>query len=711
MKKTISLNGEWDFKVKDSDTKITVPSNWYLQGHDFAGEAEYSRSFNIEKEKGKKYFVVFNGVDYFAEVLINGKFAGRHEGYFQKFRFDITPHLKAGENKLTVKVNSPKEDISIWPDKKYLIKGIFNHHDARPGSWNKKTGQDKNTGGIWNDTAIEVVDEVEIRRLKITPYLKADGVWNVGCEMQVMNYENVPVSADVTELMAPHTFKGKEEKLTKKTILYPGMNTVVLHTDLKNPRLWWTWDFGQPDLYKFNLSVKTENGVRDAVEEISGIREFRKGTDNFWYLNGKRIFLRGTNIIPTQWLSEYTQEKIKKDVKMLKDANLNIVRIHAHVNRAELYREFDREGIMVWQDFALQWGYETTPAFMENASAQIKDMINMHYNRTSIVIWCCHNEPFVNEKQLDPVLYKKVREEDSGRYIEQASDFKQHHYQGWYYDDNFINAAGTFENLKNAFLLSEYGAQGLPCLDTIKKMEKIVATGIWPPDFNAWEYHDFQYKTTIDIARVSMGNSIEEFIENSQAFQAKLIKEQTETFRLQRYKMTNGILHFMFCECWPSITWAVVDYYRIPKKGYFQLKESMQPVLPGFRLFTTRISQGDPIGFGQLWKLFFVINDSPKPIENASANISISGPSGKTYFDKTVTLPLIPADTAVFPFDSGAVFESFENDKFNTPRDAEIGTHSMDITLKTGKGKLIGTNKYSFQVVKAGLKPDPWSRG
>jgi len=700
MKKNLNLNGLWNFYFEKNKEKIKVPSNWYLQGFDIYGKAEYERDFTLKnKLKNKKYFINFTGVDYFADVYVNGKFAGSHEGYFQKFRFDITDIVKKGKNNIRVIVNSPKEKPgSEWPDNKHLIKGIFNHHDARPGGWSHELGQDKNTGGIWNDVYLEIVDLIEIEKVKITPYLKDDGKWNAGCEIFINNFTNKKKNCVLNVDMMPFNFKGTGYSKKKNFTLNPGVNKFLVHIELENPQLWWTWDFGKQNLYEFSCKIVAE-GIKDIFTELSGIRELKKSkTDNNWYLNGKRIFLRGTNIIPAQWLSEYNIDKIKKDVKMLKEANLNIIRVHAHINRKELYEELDKEGIMVWQDFALQWGYETTDEFMENASRQIKEMINQFYNHPSIVIWCCHNEPFINEKQLDPVLYKKVREEDSVRYIEVASDFKQHHYPGWYYDDNFSNAADVFENLQKAGIITEYGAQALPCLETMKKIFK--EEDLFPPNWEKWEYHNFQYKQTINIKKVEIGNSIEEFIENSQKAQADLIKEQTETFRRFRYKWLNGVFHFMFCECWESITWAVVDYYRIPKKGYFALKTAMQPLYPGFRLMTKTLSQGDLIGWGTLWTQIFIINDFPYEFKDLKINLQIVDPDGKPYFDISNEIKQIKPDCIVNPFEK-QVIENFEGDQFRVPKDAKLGIHKIKLTLYDSENKKIAENEYEFTVKKA----------
>lgn len=694
MKKNIMLDGLWNFKIADKIKKIKVPVNWFLEGYDYAGQAEYQRRFNIKKIQDRKYYIVFKGVDYFTDVFINNKFVGKHEGYFQRFRFDVTEFIKNGNNEIKVLVNSPKEDEVIWPDKKILIKGIFNHHDARPGSWDKKTGQDKNTGGIWNSVYIEEVEKIEIEYVKITPILKEDGIWVVNSELFVNNYTGQIVESQFDIIISPYNFKGKSFNKKEKIFLKQGLNKINLFIELDSPQLWWTWDIGKPNLYKFIYKVKTDI-CKDVFTEICGIREFKKSKDNFWYLNNKRLFLRGSNIIPTQWLSEYTNEKIKKDIKLIKEANLNIIRVHAHVNREEFYKETDKQGIMVWQDFALQWSYDTSDKFTNNAVSQIKDMVHLLYNRTSIVIWCCHNEPSVNEKQLDPILEKKVREEDAVRHIERASTFSQHYYPGWYYDYSPQNLYFDMLKVKKSFVISEYGAQALPCLSTLKKMfnEK----ELFPPNIEKWQYHDFQPEFTFNIAKIKMGNSIEEFIENSQNYQAKIIKELTEFYRLCRYENINGILHFMFVECWPSITWAVVDYYRNPKKGYFALKEAMQPVYPGFRVIRKKFSKTERITWNNILEMIFVINDLHVEIKNTRFVLQVLDAAGKIYINISKKIKCIASDAITYPFRDMALGE---NDKGSyIPEEVKIGIHKIQLHIYQDK-KVIASNSYEFEVTE-----------
>ena len=198
---TYSLDGQWQFTRLSESTldersipvkalkprKIKVPSNWYLEGEDFAGEALYETAFEVHHlEPGQAAFLRFNGSDYFTKVELNGKLLGYHEGYFQTFDLVATQALEV-ENHLRVWVESPKENRKIWPHHKILIKGIFNHHDARPGSWDEERGQDQNTGGLWNSVELLVVDRVFLKQVRVHPVLLPNGQAVVQFKLTLLN--------------------------------------------------------------------------------------------------------------------------------------------------------------------------------------------------------------------------------------------------------------------------------------------------------------------------------------------------------------------------------------------------------------------------------------------------------------------------------------------------------------------------------------------
>ena len=714
MTQALSLNGRWRFTqlaestldkrsipLKTPKTRfIEVPSNWYLQGEDFAGEALYEREFEVSHlKKGQAAFLRFKGADYFLKAELNGHLLGNHEGYFQTFDFAATTALR-DQNHLKVWVESPKENRKVWPHDKHLIKGIFNHHDARPGSWDIEHGQDHNSGGLWNGVELLIVDHVFLKRQQVDSVLLKNGQAVVNLKLVLVNVaESGTYDIEVD-------FKGEgfaDKAKTKKNVyLQRGQTEVHISQTFKKPRLWWTWDQGQPNLYKASIFIRnSETGHAVEKSELRfGIRQIQVTPEWKFLLNGRQFFPRATNIIPTQWLSEYTVDKAKRDVQMMKEANLNGVRVHAHVNREEFYAACDEAGLFVWQDFALQWSYEATDAFIRNACRQVKDMVKLLYNHPSIIVWCCHNEPSFNKDELDPVLARAVKEEDDSRFVDTQSDFRYHPYPGWYWEDSTIKDAFGAIGPDTTFF-SEFGAQALPCVETLKKT--FSKKELWPPDWKAWALHDFQYHQTFNVAQVEMGKTLQEFVTNSQEYQAWLLKEYIQSFRLKKYKPMNGYFQFMFVDCWPSITWSVVDYFRKPKEGYRALQTASQPLLPVWRIHTTRYNRGDVLNWGSSFLTGLqVINDYPHAFQGLKVEARVVDPKGKVLFRETRTCA-VPADSVTQPF---AAQERFNHTKgFTIPDKGLYGAYQVQLRVWDKKGKLVAHNEQDFEVVPKKLKP------
>ncbi len=630
---TFSLNGKWQYIIdpKDSgerqrlfDTSkkfnhaktMNIPNNWQVAGIDnYSGTVWFKKEFDGTNIKDDEDAILqFSGVDYFAKVWFNGEFLGEHESYFQPFEFDITEHLQA-KNCLIVKVSSPAEPAgkNAWPHRKRLIKGVFGHHDVRPGSWHEKLGQTKGTGGIWTDVKITVCKKTRLSGMKISPKLKA------GYEAADLNIELFAENTTTSErkTLVVIEISGPDGKLAdifkSRLELRPRINVFDVKTTLKNPLLWWPRELGDPNMYfaKASLLDADTGELLSQTGSRFGIREIKIGENKSWIINGKRLFIRGSNIIPEEYLSTYKEDRIKKDVELIKEANCNAVRVHAHVNRKELYDALDEAGIMVWQDFALQWEYVDTPEFIAEAVRQIRDMVNLLHNNPSIVVWCCHNEPVAKAKELDDRLFEAVSQEDSTRAIFKSSDFNEHPYPGW-----FWGHYRYFLSLVGKPFPSEFGAQALPGEATLKKM--FSKEDLWPPRWTAWAYRDFVYEQTFHIACVKQGRTLKEFVSNSQQYQSDLIKFAVETYRKHKWSQITGIFHFMLLEPWPAISYSVTDYFRNRKKGFFSLKKSFQPIAVLASLQRKTYGLGRKIE-GQFW----IVNDYHRAYKNAKIVFSI----------------------------------------------------------------------------------------
>jgi len=527
--RTVSLNGEWSYAplarttlkpdgsiVEDKSNlppprEMSVPSNWHLSGlPNFNGRVRFERDFDFAEKLAlsDRAFLVFRGVDYFVEVELNGVQVGRHEGYFQTFEFDVTPQLKRGRNHLAVTVDAPLEEPgTVWPDHKRMIKGVLSHWDCKPGNVYRATGQDGTTAGIWNDVTVEVRHVAWLGNVKIQPVLHerklATGQsGDSGFDAKVF------ITAEVTAARPGRytlTAQAGGAKASAVLDVTSAGTTALLVLPMEQPRLWWTWDLGEPYLYTCKLTLATEAETVYTREVNFGVRSIALDEKTGeWRLNGVRFFIRGTNVVPELWLSRYAPERIAQDIKLLRDAHINGVRVCVHVNREELYEALDRAGIVAWQDFPLQWDYTRTDQFMQEAARQLRDMIRQFYNHPSIITWVCQNESTAyNVNVLDPFLARVGAQEDSSRPVRPTSVYAEHHYQGWYSGDyhNYVAVLG-------GPIISELGAQAFPSLVETREM----FGDAWPPDWQKLAYHDFQYEQTFHVAKVPMGSTWAEFV-------------------------------------------------------------------------------------------------------------------------------------------------------------------------------------------------------
>ena len=661
MTNEMDLGGVWRYQVADSDEfaqaawdtsgwpEMILPRNWFLGGLDHHGVVWFRSEFNVERPTDRYATLRFDGVDYAADVYLNGTHLGHHEGYFEGFAFDATGAVRDGPNTLAVRVDSPFEPVGLdgWHMRKRLIKGVLNHHDCRPGGGWVATGQAHNTGGIWNRITLRFHGPITIDRLLLRADLADDPPRLVG-ELTLTN-RATEVTTDLHVQVAPENFdSGCMYDGTMIVTVPAGTSSHDIVLPVPDVHVWQPWDRGFPHLYHVSVTapqVGFEHHTTFGFRLVTVDEAYR------WTVNGRPYFLRGTNYIATQWLAEALFPDVaadrrhpfpppanvspltgetwfERDVRLMREANLNLVRVHAHVLPGEFHDACDRAGILVWQDFPFQWGYRDDPEFHAEAERQARAMVEQLYNHPSIIVWCMHNEsPWDAEwmageaggsfdpdhnRALDQRLTEVARAIDPTRHTQMNSGTGDSHvYPGWYYGHWRDYAGGDH----GAPFPTEYGAQALPVIDTTRHIfsrfgpdaghAALVRFKAWidtqpkwalakdmpprdevPPELHddyavwqAWRFHDFQPPETFYTAQVELGDSLEKFIANSQAYQNQIIQLATENYRRHKYDKNNGVIQFMFVEPWPAITWAVLDYWRRPKPGYAVLKTAMQPVL------------------------------------------------------------------------------------------------------------------------------------
>lgn len=703
----MDLSGRWSYapdadnrlneteareKLRQSGTPtMPVPSNWSRQDPallNYNGVVWFGRPFTAKKPAGNdRVFLEFGGVDYEADVFLNGKPIGRHTGYFQTFRLDATSAIRSGENWLTVRVHSPVDQG--YPDTKTLVKGIFVHHDCRPGSNSGQQNQNEPTGGIWNGVKLVRTGAVTIERVMIQAE-PAGTKSPVTLNYVLRNHSSTRQTIDLGLSIRGKTFTSEPVTVAEHMTIPAGaLETVTLTAVLDDPKLWWTWDRGRPDLYRAVSTISIGNRSAETREDIFGVRkiEFDEKTLTM-KLNGKNLFHKGSNYIPTQWLSSYSPDDFRRDIRLMKNANLNSIRVHAHILPHAFYDAADEAGILVWADFAMIWGYDTGEVFAREALRQYREFIEDWFNHPSIWLWCAHNEGSAND-MLNIRLTELGRKIDltrpqlknSGKWPPGPGGWDEHEYAGWY-----VGSYLDYASKKHGFV-TEYGAQGIP-----RRAQEFLAAGNrWPPDIDDWKYHDYQPNENLRaLGPLNLYTGVDDYTDASLKYQYDLVRFATEAYRRTKYAPCGGIYHFMFTECWPAMTWAVVDHRRDPKPAYVALRDAMAPVIVSLEVGKRTVFTGDAVEI-PVW----VVSDRTVPLSGWLVRYGVR--------DGQIQESPVRMDA-----DAAAVVATFRMNIPDSPRDANDKNPNLRVfaELSDDNRQVISTSEWEFLI-----STDPYQLG
>ena len=579
---------------------IAVPGHWRstpaFADHD--GPLLHRARFEQSPGAGdRRWWLRFDGLFYEGDVWLDGTYLGATEGYFFAHEFEVTEQLRArSEHQLAVEVAcSPQTNRAH----KRNITGVFQHWDCLDPDWNP--------GGIWRPVHIEESGPVRIRHL-VTRCLEATPA------RAVLSLTADLDAAEATEVHL-RTTVGAADHGTDRT-LAAGANTVEWTVTVERPQLWWPHALGDAHLEQTTVEVR----VRDAVgSRVSDRRRFRTGLRQVsmrkWVLsvNGERLFCKGANLGPTRMaLGEATPDELAADVEAAKATGLDLLRVHGHVGRPETYDAADRAGMLLWQDFPLQWGYARS--IRRQAQRQATEMVAMLAHHPSVAIWCGHNEPMGLDispeaytephrlaglglralvSQQVPTWNKTVLDRTVKRAIEAADGTRpvikhsgvlprlptlegtdSHLYFGWYWGDERDLPGFARAMPSQVRFPTEFGAQAVPETDGFMDASR------WP-DLD-WERlgrtHNLQL-ALLDRHVPREGRTYEEWKDASQAYQATLLRHHVETLRRLKYRPTGGFCQFAFADAHPGVTWSVLDHERVPKAGHAALADACRPVI------------------------------------------------------------------------------------------------------------------------------------
>ena len=662
-RQTIDLGGLWEYKKEETDKaveeyrvgdlmepegwkKITVPNNWYLtEIGDYFGTIWFRTQFDSPKSvKGQHIWLRFGAVDDIADVWLNGEYLGRHEGIFSPFEFDITDYLKEGErNELLVRDSAPRDEHRLGAMTSFR--------------------QDGNSAGIWDKVELVKRPEKFIEYCKISTklVLKKDWVGDgqdkdtgsalVSMDITLNNQTEKTVTGSLRALMEPANFEGDDRIVSERQVVIPPGRTVVkLAMTVEDAKLWWTWDHGYPNLYNMKLSwQEDETTIRFGIKEV--IYDEKQGT---WYLNGKKIFLRGTRYISSLWMSEAGMDMWKPDFDKMIRMNINSIRIGSHVEKDGLYSLCDELGLLMWQVFPLHYCVSDDD-LISRASDMVRDMGMMLTNHACMGMWSVYKEPEVyqlvdkpnNYIRMCQILEETLKAIDPVRLVH-LGDYREgvmNIMPGCCSDGD-----ADVHDLNVPPNIVEFGSQSIPCMETLKTF--IPEDKMWPPHWDTWKYWGSFYSDTFKSGEVELGNSLEAFIENTQDYEAELVKDQIEFLRQKKYDPVSSMYLSYWSDACPVIGSGLLDYYRRPYKVYDYMQQvytpvlvSMEPCLHPYRLGKEKVFYAGKTFTARVW----LINDHYDTISDAKLSWKVTDcETGEVLAQNAFRLNIL-ADSAEIP--------------------------------------------------------------
>ena len=717
------LNGTWSATLPDDELRraypdvqhddsgweqLEVPGLW--RSNPAFADAEsvlYRRRFHrADAGPGRRTWLGFEGLCYQGDVWMDGSYLGDTEGYFAPHLFEITDQCRERDDHvvaLELTCRNPGDRTQ-----KRNLTGVLQHWD--------QFDQDQNPGGIWRKVWVEDTGPIRITSLRVT-VVEADA------ERAIVAFDAV-LDSVATHTVELRTYvdpaqdqpgEGRLATVVEEHVLSAGENRLEWRVAVDEPDLWWPVGLGEPTLHDIRVDAVLAGAVSHTRKRRLGFRgiELRNWIAS---INGERLHLKGVNVGPIRAdLSAITDDDVEVTLERVVELGLNTIRVHGHVAPPQLYRAADRLGVLVWQDFPLQWGYARgVRAAAERQAVQMVDLLAHH---PSIVVWCGHNEPVPldvrpghrpdaepanrflrrgalqqglpswNRTVLDRGVRRAIRGADASRpaiphsgvlpHPPQLDGTDGHHYFGWYQGE-----ARGLEDLavrvpRMIRFVSEFGAQAMPDLGTLGLAHLRDA----PIESVDWEDLRDRLGLQFDIATTHVPleghETLGSWAAATRAHQADVVRQNVETLRRLKYRPNGGFCHFHLSAPDPMVTFALFDAAGVAQPAAEALRHASQPVLPvADRLADVTLS-GTPIR-----QRLHVVSDRRETIDDARLDVVLASSAGERHwrFDGP-----IPADSVV---KVGEV-------RWHLPATAGRAT----VTLRLTAADVDVTNTYSTTVV------------
>lgn len=553
--------------------------------------------------------IVFDSLDTFATVFVNGRCVARHENQFRRLFVDVSDVLRPGDNWIAIAFDAS------WPATLRRAGPELPHWNA-PGERLYVRKSAMSFGWDWAPR-VPTVGIAGPVRLELSRGVFADDLWLSG---QPVAETGGTITARA-EYMPHESFEGEvalfldgEEQVREHAVFHAGHSqTLTLTSTLPAARRWHPRERGPAHLYTGELRVRRDGRIVHVLQGRVGIRSVALdlGTSAApafrLVVNGEPLFVRGENWIPMDLLHTRTSDaELRAYLELLIAGGVNLVRVWGGgiVERRAFYDACDELGLLVWQDFPYACGvYPTDERFLDEARLEAEDVIRRLRSHPSVALWCGNNEGEVlavrehPELRRHPLFYEILPDVlarlDPERPYWPSSpasvspeeppngprEGDRHDWDVWY-GWREVDRPGD-----GALFCSECGAQSLPqreSLETFLPVEDLWSPGAvgaphGPSPGALLARHGAQLDKLLSrSADYAFPRNLDAFIAASQALQADTV---ASVIRRHRVQGSGGVILWNYTSAWPSVCWALVDWYRRPKQAFYAARRAFADVL------------------------------------------------------------------------------------------------------------------------------------
>src|SRR5882724_3580557 len=534
----------------------------------------YRTVFNVPKiYAGKKIWLNFDGINYAAEVWVNGKSIGAIKGAFTRGIFDISSVVTPGKESALAVLISPQPHPGV-PHEHTLANGMGGNGGitAIDGptflcsmGWDWIPAIRDRNSGIWQKVFLTATGPVVIKDPLVTsdlplPHLDTA---DVAVQTTVKNVTDKPQKGILKGSFGDVSFRQSVEieANSSKIISFNASNTPALH--LSKPKLWWPNGFGSQNLYTLHLSFETGDTVSDSRDVSFGIRKIAylvSDSENLTIsVNGVRVFCKGGDWGMDEAMKRIPRERLEAEIRMHQIANYTIIRNWVGQSTSEDFYELcDKYGILLWDEFFQpNPGDGPNPTDMDTYIANVREKILRYRNHPSIAVWCARNEGFP-PKNIDDELRRLMAELEPVRLYQPSSTSGHGVNSGGPYGSG--HPPRSYYDFGEAFK-TEIGSASIPTLESIHGM---MPEKDWESINDDWAEHDLAkgasggegIRKTIENRYGDIKN-LADFVRKAQLLNYETFRAIYEGREARMFHPATCVIIWMSNPAQPSFVWQI----------------------------------------------------------------------------------------------------------------------------------------------------------